>query len=97
MRFPIVWLAAVFVTLGCSSGLSGCATPPLETAVALDSAQCQALRAQLDAADSRGTPALAEKAGNGGALSVEQRQQVNAYDEALEAYLGGLCHNNGKP
>jgi len=83
--------------LALPAGISGCASLPLETPVALDGARCQALRAQLDAADSRGTPALAEKASNGGSLSSEQRQQVSAYNEALESYLGGLCHNQGKP
>lgn len=81
---------------GLAACLSGCASVPLETPVALDLAACQSLRAQLDAADARGTPALAEKASNGASLSAEQRQQVNAYNEALEAYLGGLCHNQSK-
>lgn len=77
--------------------IGGCASIPVESSIALDAGRCQALRAELDAADARGAPALAEKASNGGQLSAEQRQQADAYNDALQAYLGGACHTAGKP
>lgn len=55
------------------------------------------MRAQLDAADTAGVPALADKASSGGRLSAEQRKQVDSYNDLLEAYLDGACQNQGKP
>lgn len=77
--------------------LAGCASVTLEEPVALDAARCKSLRGELDDADTRGMPTLADKASNGGSLSAAQRQQVDAYNDALQAYLAGQCHTQGKP
>lgn len=61
-----------------------------------DPARCQSLRLQLDAADARRVPALAAKANNGAALSADQRREVDAYNDAVQAYTAGQCHTAGK-
>jgi hypothetical protein len=82
--------------LGTAAALAACASGASISATALDPARCQALKADLDAADSSGTSALAAQMADGTSLSPEQRSQVDAYHAALDAYVGGNCHTAGK-
>ena len=79
-----------------AAALAACARGASRPATALDPGRCQALKADLDAADSSGTSALAAQMADGTSLSPEQRSQVDAYHAALDAYVGGNCHTAGK-
>ena len=53
---------------------------------------CQTIRGELNRLDSRGVPALVERAGSGGKLNPAQRADVDAYNSLLNQYLGARCH-----
>ena len=53
---------------------------------------CQTIRGELNRMDSKGVPALVERAGNGGKLSPAQRSEVDTYNGLLNQYLGARCH-----
>jgi hypothetical protein len=76
--------------------LSACATGAQIPTTSLDPARCKSLKSELDAADARGTSALAAQMSDGTSLEPEQRTQVDAYHAALDAYVGGNCHTAGK-
>ena len=78
--------------LSLAAALSACAAGSAIPTTTLDPARCQALKAELDAADARGTSAQAAKMSDGTSLEPDQRAQVDAYHAALEAYVGGNCH-----
>lgn len=81
--------------LGLSATLSACAGGSAIPTTTLEPARCQALKAELDAADARGTSALAAQISDGTSLEPDQRVQVDAYHAALDAYVGGNCHTAG--
>lgn len=81
---------------GMAAVLSACAGGASIPTTSLDPARCQALKAELDAADARGTSALAASMSDGTSLDPEQRAQLDAYHAALDAYVGGNCHTAGK-
>lgn len=86
-RYPALLCAAAM--------LSACAAGGSIPTTTLEPARCQALKAELDAADARGISALAAKMSDGTSLDPEQRAQVDAYNAALDAYVGGNCHSSG--
>ncbi len=90
---PILQCAAL---LGLGAALSACVAGTAIPTTTLDPARCGALKSELDAADARGTSALAAKMSDGTSLEPEERGQVDAYHAALDAYLGGNCHTAGK-
>ena len=53
---------------------------------------CQSIRGELNHLDSKGVPALVERAGNGGKLSPAQRAEADNYNSLLNQYLGARCH-----
>jgi hypothetical protein len=53
---------------------------------------CQSIRGDLNRLDSKGVPALVERAGAGGKLSPAQRSDVDRYNSLLNSYLGARCH-----
>jgi hypothetical protein len=53
---------------------------------------CQTIRGELNKLDSRGVPALVEKASNGGKLSGAQKSDADNYNRLLGQYLGARCH-----
>lgn len=53
---------------------------------------CQSIRGELNRLDSKGVPALVERAGSGGKLSAAQRSDVDSYNNLLNQYLGARCH-----
>lgn len=86
---PIQISMALF---GLAASLSACAAGSAIPTTTLEPARCQALKAELDAADARGTSALAAQMSDGTSLEPDQRAQVDAYHAALDAYVGGNCH-----
>lgn len=53
---------------------------------------CQTIRGELNKLDSRGVPALVEKASNGGKLNANQKADADNYNRLLGQYLGSRCH-----
>lgn len=82
--------------LGAAAALAACANGGSIPTTTLDPARCQALKSDLDAADARGTSALAAQMADGTSLSAEQRAEVDGYHAALDAYVAGNCHTVGK-
>lgn len=78
--------------LGLCLVLAGCATgdastdPGARTLAAGES--CDSIRGELKRLDSRGVPALFERA----KLSAAQRADVDRYNHLLNQYLGARCH-----
>lgn len=82
--------------LGLAATLSACAAGGTIPTTTLDLARCRALKSELDAADARGTSALAAQMSDGTSLEPQQRAQVDAYHAALDAYVGGNCQTLGQ-
>lgn len=53
---------------------------------------CQSIRGELNSLDSRGVPALIERASSGGSLSAPQKALADRYNQLLNQYLGARCH-----
>jgi hypothetical protein len=53
---------------------------------------CQSIRGELNKLDSRGVPALIERASAGGKLNASQKAQADRYNDLLNQYLGARCH-----
>jgi hypothetical protein len=70
---------------GASGGDPGARSLPLGQS-------CQSIRSELNRLDSRGVPALVEKASNGGKLSAVQKADADNYNQLLNQYLGARCH-----
>lgn len=86
--FSLVGLAAMALA-GCG-GASGGGDPGAKALPAGQS--CQSIRSELNRLDSKGTPALVERASRGGSLNSTQRADVDAYNSLLNQYLGARCH-----
>ncbi len=88
----IIGLASVAVL---AAGLQGCAgasgNDPGARSLPMGES-CQSIRGELNRLDSRGVPALVEKASNGGKLSGPQRADADNYNRLLGQYLGARCH-----
>lgn len=87
-----IGLASVAVVAGSLQGCAGASgNDPGARALPMGES-CQSIRGELNRLDSRGVPALVEKASNGGKLSGAQRADADNYNRLLGQYLGARCH-----
>lgn len=53
---------------------------------------CNSIRGELNKLDSKGVPALIERASSGKSLSAPQKAMADRYNSLLNQYLGARCH-----
>ncbi|MGE0053367.1 MAG: hypothetical protein AB7S74_04070 [Hyphomicrobium sp.] len=83
--FACVSAAALAGCGGASGGDPGAKPLPMGES-------CGSIRSELNRLDSKGVPALVERASNGGKLNASQRSDVDSYNNLLNQYLGARCH-----
>jgi hypothetical protein len=85
LGFACVSAAALAGCGGASGGDPGAKPLPMGES-------CGSIRSELNRLDSKGVPALVERASNGGKLNASQRSDVDSYNNLLNQYLGARCH-----
>ena len=90
VQVGIIGLVLMSIALQGCGGASGGGDPGARPLPAGQS--CQSIRNELNKLDSRGVPALIEKASAGGQLSAPQKALADSYNDLLNQYLGARCH-----
>lgn len=81
----VVMAAALQGCGGASGGDPGARPLPLGES-------CKSIRSELNSLDSKGVPALIERASSGKQLNASQKAMADRYNSLLNQYLGARCH-----
>lgn len=91
VRYAVLSVAILSSALQACGGAAGGSGDPGAKSLPMG-ASCQSIRGELNRLDSKGVPALVERATNGKSLSGPQKADVDRYNGLLNQYLGARCH-----